>query len=145
MHDGTLITTLLHDAQGVINGVYRSSTGEAPRALIPGQSVGPVVPSEHPAADNPMAHRIVGGEAVERDEMTPIVSTETIAADGSAQCVITGLPEPCRVTITGAVQAGPVEVSGGTLTLTSTQPGAIRVAVTADPACKAWEVIIHAA
>lgn len=145
MDDGTLTTTLLHDARGVINGVYRSSTGEAPRALIPGQSVGPVVANDHPAASDPMAYRIVNGEPVERATMSPAISAATFAADGLAQCVISGLPDPCRVTITGAVQAGPVEVAGGTLTLTSTQPGAIRVSVTADPTHKAWEVTIHAA
>lgn len=145
MHDGTLITTLLHDARGVINGVYRLSTGEVPRALIPGQSVGPVVPNDHPATSEPMAFRIVAGAVVERAEMTPAVSAATFTADGLAQCVISGLPDPCRVAITGAVRAGPVEVTGGTLTLTSTQPGAIRVAVTADPTHKPWEVTIHAA
>lgn len=145
MEHETLTTTLLHDARGVINGVYRSSTGEAPRALIPGQSVGPVVANDHPAASDPMAYRVADGEVIKRDAIAATVSAETIAADGSAECTISGLPDPCRVTITGAVQAGPVEVAGGTLTLTSTQPGAIRVAVTADPTHKPWEVTIHAA
>jgi hypothetical protein len=145
MNDNTFDATLLHDEIGIINSVYRSSSGEVPRALIPGQIVGPVVPSDHPAAVNPLAYRIVNGEPVERASMTPAISTATFAADGLAQCVISDLPDPCRVTITGAVRAGPVQVAGGTLTLTSTQPGAIRVAVTADPTHKPWEVTIHAA
>jgi hypothetical protein len=145
MDDGTLTTTLLHDARGVINGVYRSSTSEAPRALIPGQSVGPVVANDHPAAADPMAYRVADGDVLERDAIAATVSAETIAADGSAECTISGLPDPCRVMVTGAVQAGPLDVTGGTLTLTSTQPGDIRVSVTADPTHKAWEVTIHAA
>lgn len=145
MHDGTLITALLHDARGVINGVYCSSTGEAPRALILGQSVGPVVANDHPAALDPVAYRIANGEAVERAAIAATVSADTIAADGIAECVIAGLPDPCRVMISGAVLAGPAVVAGGTLTLTSTQPGVIRVSVTADPTHKAWETIIHAA
>lgn len=145
MVNDALPTTLLCDERGVINGVYRSSTGEVPRALIPGQSVGPVVPFDHPAATNPLAYRIVNGEAVERATIAATVSANTIAADGIAECTIAGLPDPCRVSISGAVQAGPAEVTGGTLTLTSTVPGAIRVAVTADPTHKPWETTIHAA
>lgn len=145
MHDGTLTTTLLQDTAGVINGVYRSSTGETPQALIPGQSVGPVVANDHPAADAPMAYRIVDGEVVERGTIAATVSANTMAADGIAECTIAGLPDPCRVMISGAVLAGPAVVAGGTLTLTSTQPGAIRVSVTAEPTHKAWETIIHAA
>jgi hypothetical protein len=111
---------------------------------MPGQVVGPVVPFDHPAAVNPLAYRIVNGAAVERATMTPAISAATFPADGIAQCVISGLPAPCRVRITGAVQAGPIEAAGGTLTLTSTQPGAIRVSVTADPVYKTWETTIHA-
>jgi hypothetical protein len=144
MNDNTFDATLLHDQLGIINSVYRSSTGEVPRVLMPGQLVGPVVPFDHPAAVNPLAYRLVNGAAVERATMTPAISAATFAADGIAQCVISGLPDPCRVRIAGAVQAGPVEVAGGTLTLTSTRQGAIRVSVTADPTHKPWEVAIHA-
>ena len=91
------------------------------------------------------AWRVVDGEVVERRIMTPIVSTATIAADGIATAVLDNLPDTCTVTITGAVTAGPVEVTGGALTLTSTQPGAITVSVRADPTHKPWETTIHAA
>ena len=144
MHDSPLTTTLLHDAQGVINSVYQSSNGEMPRALIPDQSVGPVVANDHPAAHNPLAYRIVNGAVIERASVIATVSTNLIAANGAEECVIAGLPDPCRVTITGAVSAGPVDVVGGTLALTSTQPGAIKVTVRADPTHKAWETTIHA-
>jgi hypothetical protein len=37
------------------------------------------------------------------------------------------------VFVSGAAQAGPVEVTGGSLTLTSTAAGAIQISITADP------------
>lgn len=89
--------------------------------------------------------RVVDGRLVERAAMTPTVSATHFAADGTAECVITNLPDPCVVTIAGAVTAGPVGITGGTFTLTSTQPGAITVSVRADPAYKPWETTIHAA
>lgn len=129
-------------AGGITNACFSSIDNAAEWPLPPGYSIAMLTaPLPGPMRD----YRVVNGAVVERAEMTPTVSAASFAADGLAQCVISGLPDPCRVTITGAVQAGPVEVAGGTLTLTSTQPGAIRVAVTADPTHKPWEATIHAA
>ena len=89
--------------------------------------------------------RVVDGTLIERATMTPTVSAATIAADGIATATITGLPDPCVVSIAGAVTAGPVQVTGGALTLASTQPGEIRIAVRADPTHKPWETTVHAA
>lgn len=89
--------------------------------------------------------RVVNGAVVERAAIAAVVSGETIAADGIAECLITGLPNPCSVTIAGAAEVAPAEVAGGTLALTSTQPGAITIRVTADPTHKPWETVIHAA
>lgn len=90
-------------------------------------------------------YRIVDGEVVARDVMAPSVSATSIAADGEDACVIAGLPDPCTVAISGAVTAGPVDVVGGELVLTSTVPGAIHVRVTAGVQWRPWEVTIDAA
>lgn len=130
------------DAGCITNACFASIDNAAEWPLPDGHSI---VMLTAPLAGPIRNYRIVNGEAVERDTIAATVSTDTIAADGIAECVIAGLPDPCRVAISGAVQAGPAEVTGGTLTLTSTVPGAIRVAVTADPTHKPWETTIHAA
>lgn len=87
---------------------------------------------------------VLDGAATPRLLITPNVSAVTIAADGVAECNITSLPDPCQAQITGAVTSGPASITGGKLTITSTQPGAIRVAVTAGVQRKLWEALIHA-
>lgn len=88
--------------------------------------------------------RVLNGEVVERLTMSVQASTLNFAANGLAECVLSGLPSPCTVTIYGAVSAGPLEVTDGNLTITSTTPGAIRVAVAACPIWKPWEITINA-
>lgn len=88
--------------------------------------------------------RVVDGAVVERAAMAPAVSAAAIAADGVAEAVISGLPDPCTVQVTGPAPVGPLEVTGGSLTLTATLPGAYRVRVSADPTHKPWDVTIHA-
>lgn len=99
-----------------------------------------------PEALTPPLHhwRVAGGTVVPRAVMPVLVSTPGIAADGDNECALTGLPDPCTVTITGAVSAGPMDITGGSLILTSTAPGAIIIAITADPIWKPWESTIHA-
>ena len=77
--------------------------------------------------------------------MAPSVSATSIAADGENACVIAGLPDPCSVVVAGAVAAGPVEVAGGELVLTSTVLDRIHVRVRDDPTHAPWEVSIDAA
>jgi hypothetical protein len=89
-------------------------------------------------------YRVVDGQVVERPAPPVEISAPSFAADGVAECVLSGLPDPCTVTLTGAVSAGPLEVTGGSLTLTSTTPGAIAIRITADPVWKPWEATIHA-
>ena len=95
----------------------------------------------------PPEHYRVGplAEVVPRDVMAPSVSALEIAADGVAEAVIAGLPVPCVVEVTGAVTAGPVDVVGGELVLTSTAPGSIHLRITAGVQWRPWEVSIHAA
>lgn len=89
-------------------------------------------------------YRVVDGEVVERPDMPLAISTTHFPADGEAECTLSGLPDPCTVTLTGAVSAGPLQITGGSLTLTSTAPGAITIAITAHPVWKPWEGTIHA-
>lgn len=97
-----------------------------------------------PPAGPPDHYRVINGEVVERPAIPVAISAPSFAADGLAECVLSGLPDPCTVTVRGAVSAGPLEVTGGSLTLTSTTPGAITVVITADPVWKPWEGTVHA-
>jgi len=87
---------------------------------------------------------VVNGQVVARDAMAVEVSPPSFAADGVAECALSGLPAPCTVSLTGAVSAGSLEVTGGSLTLTSTALGAIQIRITANPVWKPWEGTIHA-
>jgi hypothetical protein len=90
------------------------------------------------------ANYALAGAVVPRQTMTPAVSAATIAADGIAASVITGLPDPCTVTVSGVLAAGPSVVTGGSVTLTSDQPGDITIAVAAAPAWLPWSTVVHA-
>lgn len=135
---------LIYEPTGAIVGQGFTSADVAGEdwPVAPGQ-VALVVPA--PLLNAETDYHVVAGEVLPRATMAPAISTPTIAADGLAECLLGDLPAPCVVTITGAVTAGPVEVTGGSLTLTSTQPGAITVSVRADPTHKPWETTIHAA
>jgi hypothetical protein len=135
----------LSDALGVITGISWVPSGQKPGGLLEGQQIGPVLEPSHPAVLAPNNYRVVDEQVIERLVMTPLISQTNIVANGIAECVITGLPDPCLVEIFGAMRVPKFELSGGTLTLTSTQPGAIQVAVRADPTHKLWETTIHAA
>jgi hypothetical protein len=97
-----------------------------------------------PPGLEPHGWRVVEGELVARLPVPVTVSAPVITADGEDQCVLSGLPDPCTVLVHGVVQAGPVEVTGGSLTLTSTAAGAITVSIVADPVWKPWETTLHA-
>lgn len=96
------------------------------------------------ATVDPRQWWVVDGTIVARAPMDLAVSKTAIAADGFDEAVITGLPDPCTVIITGAVAWGPAEVAGGTLTLTASMPGAFRVGVVAGPGLIAQEIALDA-
>lgn len=75
-----------------------------------------------------------------------MVSAATIAADGAAECVIAGLPDPCTVTVAGPGSAswGPHPVESGELTVTATEVGDIKVTVSAPPRFLTFETTVHA-
>ena len=84
------------------------------------------------------------GAAVPRMVMAPALSAQEIMADGEDACVISGLPDPCTLSITGSIALPPTAVVGGSVTITATVPGAIILRVIADPAYLAWETTINA-
>jgi hypothetical protein len=129
--------TMYSIATGAIVG---SISGSGPDAVgVPDEFS--LIPGIYDGAE----YWVDGGEAVARLTMAVAVSADTIAADGVAECVLSGLPDPCTVTVRGAVTAGPVEVTGGSLTITSTALGAISVSINADPVWKPWGGVINAA
>lgn len=95
------------------------------------------------AAHFPHRYRVTGGLVVPRLSMTPAVSTAEIAADGLAECVITGLPDGAQLAISGAV-SGTGTVGADPIVITSTVPGALRIRARLDPSHLAWETTIHA-
>jgi hypothetical protein len=126
LSDGVLIGTVEAEAAG--------SVGVPPEfGMVPGD----FQPGSH--------YRVVDGEVVERPAIAVTVSADTIAADGVDECVLSGLPDPCIVTVRGVVSAGPLEVTGGSLTLTSTALGPITISITADPVWRPWDGVINAA
>jgi hypothetical protein len=88
---------------------------------------------------------VVDGALVERSAMAPAVSQASLAADGVDECVITGLPEGCTVSVQGCVDLPSTVVTDGTLTITTTRAGMMRVLVRHDPAWKPWQVVLNAA
>jgi hypothetical protein len=89
-------------------------------------------------------HYVAGGVIVPKQTVDAVVSESTIVADGIDTTAITRLPVPCTVTISGALAAGPFEVTDGELDLTCDHAGDIVVSVTADPAYLPWSTTIHA-
>jgi len=128
--------------------LYRSSDGvvvghgTAPDAWS--LSYGDIEALPGPPGLEPHGWRVVDGELVARLPIPVIVSAPVITADGDDECMLSGLPDPCTVTITGVVSAGPLEVTGGSLTITTTTHSAIQISIAATPVWKPWEGTIHA-
>lgn len=86
---------------------------------------------------------ISDGAPAERPKMMISVSSYEIAANGDDQSVMTGLPDPCDVFISGPVSVDPVVVAGGELAFSADVPGDYTVIVEAFPYIP-FEVVIHA-
>jgi hypothetical protein len=89
-------------------------------------------------------HYVLGGAITDRLQQTPAVSAATIPADGVTVATISGLPFPCILTVSGALQAGPVAIADGTIDITCDNPGALLITVTSDPIYVAWSTTINA-
>lgn len=136
---------VIHDASGKIVQVCSSTTMTFLEIMMHWP-----VPEGHAIAflegpiTNPDDWLIVDGALVERQVIAPVFSKTSIEADGEDACVITDLPDPCSVKIQGALTHGPVDVTGGTLTLTSTTPGILDLTFTWEPTHKPWKGSINA-
>jgi hypothetical protein len=83
------------------------------------------------------------GELVERDVMAPAVSTTAIAADGVAEAVVSGLPDPCTVTVSGPLSAT-ATVDGGELVFSAAAAGTYRLTFSREPTHRPWSTNIVA-
>ena len=72
---------------------------------------------------------------VPRPDMPVKVDRTAIAADGRDACVVTGLPEPCAMTVDGAMTEIPADESGrrGRVAFSTDRPGVYEVVITAWP------------
>ena len=67
-----------------------------------------------PSGTNPETHYVLDGEVTEKTELSATWSAETVAADGTAEIVLSTLPIPCTVYVDGAavvVEDGSLEFS----------------------------------
>jgi hypothetical protein len=137
---------VVYDAATGALGYQASTTMSAEMAVLhwPRGEAQDLALIEGPLVQPLRHYRVSEGKVVERSDPAITFSVPSFAADGVAECVLSGLPDPCTVTITGAVSAGPLEVTGGSLTITSTTPGAITISITANPVWKPWEGVINA-
>ena len=67
-----------------------------------------------PPGTNPETHYVLDDEVTEKTELSATWSAETVAADGTAEIVLSTLPIPCTVYVDGAavvVEDGSLEFS----------------------------------
>ena len=67
-----------------------------------------------PSGTNPETDYVLDGEVTEKSELSATWSAETVAADGTAEIVLSTLPIPCTVYVDGAavvVEDGSLEFS----------------------------------
>lgn len=85
-------------------------------------------------ADIAAGEWVVGGALITAGTLSPTVSATTLDADGVDTVTISGLPNPCRVTITHSAPeittpAPDTEVTDGTVVVTCILPGTIGVRI----------------
>lgn len=112
----------------------------------PDAGQGRIVIDTHPddAIAYLQAHYIVADVLTTRATITPTISASSFTADGTTTVTIGALPDPCSVTITGVLTAGPTDVTGGSIDISSDVPGDLTVSVSADPVWLSWSTILHA-
>ncbi|QPC87426.1 hypothetical protein GA830_12235 [Mesorhizobium sp. NBSH29] len=79
------------------------------------------------------------GELARRPEIAATISSSVIAADGVAECIIAGLPDPVTLTMDGVEHV----IEGGEITITASTPGVFRLAIDQWPYLP-WETEITA-
>ena len=132
---------VITDGDGAVLGFGRCPQGEAIRLPQLDEAHICALVSEEVLAEvrmGPQRFRLLGGEIIPRQVMAPTLSAASIVADGVAEVVISGLPDPCTVTVTGVATLGPLEVTGGELRLTAEVAGELRVRVVAGVSWAPW-------
>lgn len=86
---------------------------------------------------------IVDGAITQRPDQQTTFDKTFIVANGTDIAVITGLPDPCDVEISGPVEFETTPVTGGSLSFSSDVPGIYTIRITAFP-FRDFEVTIHA-
>jgi len=145
---------VIHDAAGAIQW-FGSTDGPAEAmAAWPLPAGLALLVVEAPISDA-LSWRIEDGALVARGVISPSVSTARIAADGVAESVVSGLPDPCTVTVSRQAPGaalheaarlvhGPAPLAGGVLTVTTTEPGRLLIDVAAGLAWVPLRLVIDA-
>jgi len=92
----------------------------------------------------PLDYRLQGDAIARKPAMAATIDRTSIKADGVETATISGLPDPCKVTVSGAVALAPTTVTGGSLDLSSTVRGSLTVRIERDPEFRAWTATINA-
>ncbi|RVT96257.1 hypothetical protein EOD42_14185 [Rhodovarius crocodyli] len=90
------------------------------------------------------AFHVAGGAVLQRVAAPIALSASSIAADGEAQAVISGIPDGAEISVRGAASVPWTPVIGTAVTLTSTEPGQMLVTVRLPPPYLEWRDVIHA-
>lgn len=136
---------LFHTAAGVITQV--GACDDASYAVQTPPAGSSILELATPPADAFVyiaGNFVNNGTVAARGAIAAAVSAATITADGTTVASITGLPDPCTVSLTGVQTVAPTVVTGGTIEITANAPGTIAVSVTADPAYLPWSTTIDA-
>jgi hypothetical protein len=116
----------------------------AAQVPLPGMQIALIDALPADRSDFMASFYVLAGAVIARQTMTPSLDHATIAADGVAVATITGLPDPCSVSITGVLAVAPTTVTGGTISLTANAVGDLNIMVTAAPAYLPWSTTVHA-
>lgn len=87
---------------------------------------------------------VVDGEVVPRSTCPIIMSTTEINADGEDEVTIDNIPIGTRVLIKGAVSVPWTIITDGSVTITCSVPGTIRVLALCPAPYRDWTGLIHA-
>lgn len=126
-------------ATGVVIGRRFNDPALVRIGLLPGEEVFEVEPGSPAAIGQLETFFVESGDVLVRGEPEITVSAPSFAADGAAECEISGIPDGAIATIRGAVTAGPVEIDDGAIVLTSTSPGPITITLDCPPPWRRWE------
>lgn len=149
--DFVLVCYFIWHRDGAIVG-----TGCCPAELAPplvGPSINPGPPGATFASIPADVSQAMGdpdrwwwnGQDVVPRELSPVaISTNTIAADGLEEVTISGIPAGTEISISGALVVPWTPVEGGSVTLTSTEPGRLSIRLRMPPPYLDWRGTVNA-